>query len=322
MQFKKVLSSLLVVILLLSLTVFSASASADSALELAVETNSTADNEKTFIKAGETIEVKVAIPEGKNPGVAYMMFDVVYNAEALDLDETTVKTSDIFVFGSPELDRAGVIIDEENGVVTFITNMLSYANITSTGDVVTLSFKVNSGVCANAKIEVANLLAYTSSHDSVKTTATSAEVIVHDFVAGTKIAPTCTEDGLNTYKCSKCDVSYDVVDESAKATGHNFSKVTCTENSACTVCGLAGEKATGHNFSDWKVEKEAAPGVEGVKAQTCENCGEKVTEKIPALPEVEEEEEKSSPVVLIVIIIIVVVAAAGFCVYWFVLRKK
>jgi hypothetical protein len=317
MQFKKVISSLLVVILLLSLTVFSASASADSAFTLAVEASSTAGAENAFIKAGETIEVKVAIPEGKNPGVAYMMFDVVYDADAFDLDEKSIVVSDIFVMGSPDLDRAGVIIDEDNGVVTFITDMLSFENNTATGEVVALKFTVKSGVCANAKIDVANFLAYNTSHASVATQAGSATIALHDFSEGKKVAPTCTEDGLITYKCNKCDVSYDEVD-GVKALGHDFSKLTCTEDSTCSRCGLLDKKATGHNYSSWKVETEAEEGVEGVKARSCSNCGDKQTDKIPALP----VEEAGFPVALVIVIAVVVLAGAGFCVYWFVLRKK
>ena len=319
MQFKKVISSLLVVILLLSLTVFSASASADSAFKLAVEVSSAASAENSYIKAGETIEVKVAIPEGKNPGVAYMMFDVAYDADALDLDEKSIVISELFVMGSPELDRAGVIIDEENGVVTFITDMLSYVNTTATGAVATLKFAVKSGVCADAEIAVANLSAFNASHDEVKTEAGSAKLTIHDFAEGKKVAPTCTEDGYVTYKCSKCEVSYNVVDDASKALGHDFSKVSCTEDSACTRCNLAGEKATGHNYSSWKVEKEAAPGVAGEKVRSCSNCGDKQTESIPELP---VEDSNGSVVAVIVIVVIVVLAAAGFCVYWFVLRKK
>ena len=318
MQFKKVLSSLLVVILLLSLTVFSASASADSAFQLAVEITSTADAEDSYIKAGETIEVKVAIPEGKNPGVAYMMFDVAYDADAFDLDEKSITVSDLFVMGSPELNRAGVIIDEENGVVTFITDMISYVNITETGAVVTLKFAIKSGTCADTEIAVANLSAFNASHDEVKTEAGSAKLTIHDFAEGKKVAPTCTEDGYVTYKCTKCDVSYDVIDEASKALGHDFSKVSCTEDSACTRCNLAGDKATGHNYSSWKVEKEAAPGVAGESVRSCSNCGDKQTEVIPALA----EEVNDSPVVVIIIVVVVVLAVAGFCVYWFVLRKK
>ena len=317
MQFKKVLSSVLVVILLLSLTVFSASASADSAFELAVEATSTANAEGSFIKAGETIEVKIAIPEGKNPGVAYMMFDVEYDAAALDLDEKTIATA-IFTMGSPELDRAGIIIDETNGRVAFKSDMLAGANITTTGNVVSLSFKVKADVCAATKIEVTNLIAFNASNNEVVTVAGSDELTIHAFGEGKKVEPTCTEDGYVTYKCTKCDVSYDEVDEASKALGHDMSKATCTEDSACTRCKLAGDKATGHSYSAWKVEKEAAEGVEGVKARTCSNCGDKETEAIPALP----APESGFPVVAIVIIVIVVVAAAGFCVYWFVLRKK
>ena len=319
MQFKKVISAALVVILLLSLTVFSASASAASVFELAVEVNSTADEENSFIKAGETIEVNIAIPEGKNPGVAYMAFDVYYNPESLDLDENSVTTA-IFTMGSPELNRAGVIIDEEFGRIAFKTDMRNASNIVETGVVATLSFKVLAE-CTEETIEVWNLLAVNASSDIVETVEGSAEVVVHSFKETEKVGATCTEDGYTSYKCEKCDATYDVAGD--KALGHDFSKATCTEDSACTRCELAGDKATGHSYSAWTVDKEAAEGVEGSKSRTCSNCGNKETEKIPALAIQDPiDDESSFPVAAVVIIVVVVVAAAGFCVYWFVLKKK
>ena len=321
MQFKKVLSSVLVVILLLSLTVFSASAAetkpAEKVVELAVEVTSAADSENSFLMAEETIEVKVTIPAGKNPGVAYMMFDVNYDVEALELDEKTISTA-IFTMGSPELNRAGIIIDEDNGRVAFKTNMLAHSNITETGAVATLSFTVKKDVCKDAVIAVSNFMAFNAADNQVKAVAGSEKLTVHAFDDGKQVAPTCTEDGYKTYTCTKCDASFDVVDESSKALGHDMSKATCTDDSKCTRCGLEGTKATGHSYSSWKVETEASEGVDGVKARSCSTCGDKQTEKIPALP----VEDSSFPVVAIVIIVIVVVAAAGFCVYWFVIRKK
>jgi flagellar basal body-associated protein FliL len=325
MQFKKVISLVLVVILLLSLTVFSTSA-ADATtakkeekkfVQLVVEASSATNGENSFVVADETIEVKVTIPEGKNPGVAYMMFDVKYDVEVLDLDEKSIST-DIFTMGSPELDRKGIIIDEENGRVTFMTDMLVHANITSVGTVATLSFVAKKDACKDVAVAVENFIAFNSSDDAVKTVAGSANLTVHAFDEGKQVAPTCTEDGYKTYTCTKCAVSYDAVDESSKALGHDMSKASCTEASECSRCGLEGAKAAGHSFSIWKVETEADEGVEGLKSRSCSVCGEKETEKIPALP----EGDSSLPVVAIVIIVIVVVAAAGFCVYWFVIRKK
>lgn len=314
MQFKKVISSVLVVILLLSLTVFSASASAAKALEFTVETSSTVESGDSFVKAGETIEVNVAIPEGKNPGVAFMQFDVTYNAEALDLDENSIITA-IFTMGSPELDRAGIIVDEPNGRVAFKTDMRNAADIVETGTVVTLSFKVKEDVCAVADIAVDGIVAVNAKNDIVEAKGAVAELTVHDLDEGTKVAPTCTAAGSIDYKCAKCDAKISVVD--GEALGHNIADATCTEDAACTRCGEKGaDKATGHKFSAWSVEKEAEKGVDGRKVRTCSNCGEKETEVIPALA------GGSFPVVAIVVIVVVAVAAAGFCVYWFVLRKK
>lgn len=318
MQFKKVISSVLVVILLLSLTVFSASAADAKAFELAVDVKSAADaGEKTYVNAGETIEVSIIIPENKNPGVAVLTFDVLYDNTALTLKVEEITTS-IFTMGSPSISRPGIIVDEQNGRVGFISDTTNSNNIVATGTIATLVFTAKN-VCADAEIAVKNVKAINAANNAVATVENEATVVtIHDVpTTGTKVGATCTEAGYTEYKCTKCDFKYTEEDESAPALGHDMSEATCTEDSACTRCGAKGaDKATGHKFSAWAVEKEAEKGVDGAKVRTCSNCGEKETEVIPALA------GGSFPVVAIVIIVVFAVAAAGFCVYWFVLRKK
>jgi uncharacterized protein (DUF58 family) len=100
MQFKKVLISLLVVVLLFSMTVFAASATETvEYFEFAVETNFTADSEgKIVVKGGDEVEVTVKIDS--NPGVAYFQVDLVYDSEAVtpvtDAEGKLVYTSDLY----------------------------------------------------------------------------------------------------------------------------------------------------------------------------------------------------------------------------------
>jgi hypothetical protein len=99
-----------------------------------------------------------------------------------------------------------------------------------------------------------------------------------------------------------------------------------TEGSHCSACNaviVAQEEIAikDHNYSDWTVDKEATEGVKGSKSKTCTVCGDKVTEEIPALP-VPEPESNTGLIVLIIVLAVVVLGAGGFCLYWFVLRKK
>ena len=53
----------------------------------------------------------------------------------------------------------------------------------------------------------------------------------HDWVAGTPVAATCTEDGYTPYTCSKCNAAKK--DDIVKATGH----IDENADSKCDVCG-------------------------------------------------------------------------------------
>ena len=63
----------------------------------------------------------------------------------------------------------------------------------------------------------------------------------HDYVAGTVVAPTCTEQGYTPYTCSKCGDTYngDFVD----AKGHAWGAWTVTTPEVPAECGKAGTTA-------------------------------------------------------------------------------
>jgi len=65
---------------------------------------------------------------------------------------------------------------------------------------------------------------------------------------------------------------------------------TCSEAGSVTyTCSICGETKTeaiaalGHLWGEWVTVKEAEIGVEGLMERTCERCGEKQEQKIPAL---------------------------------------
>ena len=76
---------------------------------------------------------------------------------------------------------------------------------------------------------------------------------------------------------------------------HNFSEWQVTTAATCTkdgvesrgcVCGAIETrpiKAAGHQFGEWKTVKEPTDYLSGKKERVCSVCGEKETEKIPAL---------------------------------------
>ncbi|MGO5444134.1 sialidase family protein [Faecalimonas sp. LCP19S3_D12] len=120
--------------------------------------------------------------------------------------------------------------------------------------------------------------------------------------------PTCTEKGVETGTCSKCD---ETTTREIPALEHTeelqgAKEATCTEagytgDKVCKVCGTVVEKgeaieALGHQFGGWTVEKEATETETGLEVRTCkrEGCDVKETREIPKLPVAPEEVDKSA----------------------------
>ena len=105
---------------------------------------------------------------------------------------------------------------------------------------------------------------------------------------------TCTEAGCYKGDCDNCG---ETLTEEIPATGHDWKidqpavEPTCTENGytvvkECMVCGYkeGGEvvPATGHSVTTWELEKKATCTEAGSYEGKCDNCGETLTEEIPA----------------------------------------
>ena len=135
--------------------------------------------------------------------------------------------------------------------------------------------------------------------------ATCGEVIVaqevipalgHETKTFTRVSnPTCTQTGLETSVCTRCG---ETIERVIPATGHTEevlpgTPVTCTEAGLsdgvrCSVCGavlVAQEEisAKGHTYGETVVIEEASCLRDGKQESVCVDCGETVTEAIPAL---------------------------------------
>lgn len=135
--------------------------------------------------------------------------------------------------------------------------------------------------------------------------ATCGEVIVaqevipalgHEMGTFTRVSnPTCTQTGLETSVCSRCG---ETIERVIPATGHTEevlpgTPATCTEAGLsdgvrCSVCGavLVAQEAIpakGHTYGETVVIEEASCLRDGKQESVCVDCGETVTEKIPAL---------------------------------------
>ena len=97
-------------------------------------------------------------------------------------------------------------------------------------------------------------------------------------------APTCTAQGYTTYTCTRCEDHY--VSDYVNALGHRYADATCTTPKTCTACGHIDGAALGHVWDNGVVIREATEDADGEKLFTCKNCGDTMTQIIPALDHV------------------------------------
>ena len=107
---------------------------------------------------------------------------------------------------------------------------------------------------------------------------------IHSYQEVSRTAPTCTEDGVTTYRCETCGDTYI---ETTPATGHSYTAAvtapTCTEKGyttyTCTVCGdhyTANEVAAlGHDYK--AVVTSPTCTEKGYTTYTCKRCGDHYT---------------------------------------------
>ena len=112
----------------------------------------------------------------------------------------------------------------------------------------------------------------------------------HDYASKITTNASCTEDGVLTYICTRCDESYT---EKIPATGHKYNDVV-TEASCdkggytlhtCANCGDSYKDnfiaPTGHKYTKTTV-KQASCETDGVNVYTCDTCGDSYSEVIKA----------------------------------------
>lgn len=112
----------------------------------------------------------------------------------------------------------------------------------------------------------------------------------HDYASKITTNASCTEDGVLTYICTRCDESYT---EKIPATGHKYNDVV-TEASCdkggytlhtCANCGDSYKDnftaPTGHKYTKTTV-KQASCEIDGVSVYTCDTCGDSYSEVIKA----------------------------------------
>ena len=112
----------------------------------------------------------------------------------------------------------------------------------------------------------------------------------HNYDSKITTKASCTEDGVLTYICTRCDESYT---EKIPATGHKYNDVvteaSCVKGGytlhTCANCGDSYKDnfiaPTGHKYTKTTV-KQASCETDGVNVYTCDTCGDSYSEVIKA----------------------------------------
>ena len=271
---KRVLSVLLIVALFVSCLAFSASAEGTPTLRL------------SNVSAGRGDEVIVDVIIENNPGVSMLELPIVYD------------TSRLKYVGY----EAGIFTDWTLGTKAVF---VSDANDTRNGTILKLKFEVLSEapygkttVTFSASEMIAACINEGGDEEEVSFSVVDGSITIacaHEWDEGVVTKePTCAEEGVKTFTCSKCN---ETRTESMKKAEHSSDggkvtkQPTCTEKGVktytCKVCGevLKTEEvpAAGHQSDGGKVTKQPTCTEKGVKTYTCTVCGGVIkTEEVPA----------------------------------------
>ena len=109
------------------------------------------------------------------------------------------------------------------------------------------------------------------------------EATGHTAATDAAVAATCTETGLTEGShCSVCEVVL-VEQETIPALGHDWSTNNCAQAATCTREGCGATRGAGeHVWGDWTVTKDATCTEAGSRTRTCTSCGASESETIAA----------------------------------------
>ena len=201
------------------------------------------------------------------------------------------------------------------------------------GDVQTVAASggsITSEITTPAECEKEGLRTYTAKvlfggEEYITTTAETLESLGHSFTSYvSNNDATCTEDGTETAKCDRCNVT-DTRTDDGSALGHDWAEewttdgtahwhecsrcdeingkanhsggtATCTEPAECEVCGVAYGEALGHDLQHHDAQAATCTEIGWNAYDTCSRCDYTTYEEIPALGHTEGEAVRENEV--------------------------
>lgn len=242
MQPKRILISLLVVILLTFCMITAVSAAEIPAPSFTV--NATVSEDKATVEVSVTVEAYATALDSQTA-------HFTYDTNALEL------VSYELVGAYAEMTQ----VREEAGKLT----ISSYAGLEAGGELLRATFNVKD-VCEVPAVKFSNIVIAANFVDRANVSVESAVLDAHIFDEGVVTEPNCLEGGYTTYTCYKC--SEPLVADYTDALGHTpGAEADCENDQTCARedCDYVFAPAIGH---------KAGPAATCTTAQVCVNgCG-------------------------------------------------
>lgn len=285
MKLRRLLTVVVAVLLISLAAVISVSAD-EGQFEIAVGVSSSTailQNGRYNVAPGDEIELTVSI--NKNPGIDSFELKIKFDP---NLVTPVVGSNGKVVTEGILLPNFDANINNEGNVITFVRySGINNANTTTATGTTKIRFKVNETTCEDIKFELEELTAvkavegsifpyvYSIDETPIKDVLGANVFAAHNYELEKTDAPTCTEDGVNHFKCTSCDSTVTTVGEAA--TGHTPVKeddkeATCSEAGyiGATVCSVCNTPIT--DRQETPTLEHTVVTVEG-KAPTCKEKG-------------------------------------------------
>lgn len=254
---------------------------------------------------------KIAIGDG------YSAITFAYNAKMLAQYATTNNSTFVFIHDATSVFDEAVI--NGSGDANFINFFINYLNDPS---IINLSDAGNEYIVEQMKQYVKNVCEnhkYSNDCDTECNRCGATREVEHFYTdCDDTICNYCDHERTpDTHVYSHCE---DVeCDKCGKPRAKVYHSLDGCEDTVCDICGTT-VTVREHTYDVWKLTKAPTDKAEGEESSTCTVCGKVVTRVVPALTN--DTKDGNGLVIGIIIGSVVLVCAIGFCIYWFVIRKK